>query len=171
VRDALTDQSFVQTGGGGVRLEPMALKRLRYVSKARSGLTEAEIATLVDSSDINNSAREITGVLIYANGHFFQVLEGPDEAVDALYAKIANDDRHSDVMMLDAGVVEERLYASWGMRWADGSEQPDKRLEAVGNLVDVMVRQRDSLEHSMNQLQKVLYSALAWYEEDEAAAS
>jgi hypothetical protein len=42
-------------------------------------------------------------------------LEGPEEAVDELMAKIARDPRHTDVRVLLTENLEERRFSEWTM--------------------------------------------------------
>ena len=73
---------------------------LLYRSIARwADFDLSDIAILRQAMRFNRAAG-ITGFLWRANGQFFQVLHGPEMSVDALMARIARDDRHSDVEIL-----------------------------------------------------------------------
>jgi hypothetical protein len=56
-----------------------------------------EIESLLECSRRNNAANDITGALLFDGRAFAQVLEGPRSSVEAVYAKIVNDPRHSNV--------------------------------------------------------------------------
>lgn len=59
--------------------------------------------------------RDVTGMLLYANNCFFQIIEGPNEEIDNLYKKILRDDRHSTVTKVLDQEVTERGFADWSM--------------------------------------------------------
>src|SRR6476469_8809024 len=89
--------------------------RLVYISTARQKFEQAELLELLRKSQRNNAKREITGILLYHHNQFFQVLEGPEDAVRAVYATISQDPRHQSVMKLYEERPEERLFANWTM--------------------------------------------------------
>ena len=63
----------------------------------------------------NNPRSAITGALICRHDLYLQLIEGPDEAIDALYARISKDDRHLDVRLLLSETDGERLFPEWAM--------------------------------------------------------
>ncbi len=69
-----------------------------YTSKAMEGLNEASVELIFLSTQENNVAKNITGILLYSLGNFFQVLEGDEKTVKELYDEyIKVDPRHKDV--------------------------------------------------------------------------
>ena len=58
------------------------LKRITYVSRFAKPFSESELEKLGESSARNNEELGVTGVLMTSGGIFFQILEGPEEAVD-----------------------------------------------------------------------------------------
>ena len=63
----------------------------------------------------NNQRDEISGALICRHDLYLQLIEGPAGAIDALYAKIIVDDRHSDIRLLVTDEVEARIFPEWTM--------------------------------------------------------
>jgi hypothetical protein len=57
------------------------------------------------------------GALYFADGCFFQCLEGPADAVDALYARLHQDPRHRDLAVLGRSAVERASFAGWSMKF------------------------------------------------------
>lgn len=47
---------------------------------------------------------------------YLQLIEGPDAAVQATYARIKADDRHLELNLLISRVVTDRLFPKWAMR-------------------------------------------------------
>lgn len=72
-------------------------------------------ARIYNKAQIYNKAHEITGLLIYCNQKFIQVLEGERDAVDYLYSKIEMDIRHKKVTKVIVGETEERIFKNWSM--------------------------------------------------------
>ncbi|HYF65181.1 MAG TPA: BLUF domain-containing protein [Herpetosiphonaceae bacterium] len=104
--------------------------RLVYISTARRAFEQSELLALLRNSQRNNARREITGILLYHHNQFFQVLEGPEEAVRAVYARIAEDPRHQTVTKLYEERPAERLFGDWTMGFLPAeSLAPAERLD------------------------------------------
>jgi hypothetical protein len=78
------------------------LKRIKYISRFSTPLDSAAIAAIGEQASRNNQRRGLTGLLMTSGGLFYQVLEGPAEEVDAVYAAIVADERHTDVLLLSS---------------------------------------------------------------------
>ena len=89
--------------------------RLIYVSSANKLLSPDELADLLNISVKNNNLSHITGLLIYLEVNFMQVLEGEEADVDFFYKKILRDSRHHDVIIIDRSTIEHRDFESWSM--------------------------------------------------------
>ncbi|MBH0096668.1 BLUF domain-containing protein [Psychrobacter sp. NZS113] len=98
------------------------MKCIAYVSRApisRASVRDHSVRMPTGLSDIISASREhnpksqITGIVSYRDGQYFQVLEGPHLEVDKLMAKIAADSRHEDIwVFLDTGITE-RSFPNW----------------------------------------------------------
>ncbi|MBK8232007.1 MAG: BLUF domain-containing protein [Candidatus Eisenbacteria bacterium] len=86
-----------------------------YVSTATRLLGEAELRELLRKAQVANAERDITGLLLYHDGDFIQTLEGPRDAVETLFAKIAGDPRHRRVIRLMHGPLAKRQFPNWSM--------------------------------------------------------
>jgi hypothetical protein len=97
------------------------LVRLLYASRARDGIDDALLHSILEGSRARNLELGITGILCtYPDGGvFLQALEGARGPVNALYASIVRDPRHRDVMLLHYEEIEERRFASWRMGSVD----------------------------------------------------
>ena len=95
--------------------------RLVYASKANINLgttgINPEVSRILLKSKSNNAKRMIGGVLYYADGHFFQVLEGSQSSVKGLYQKIIQDNRHSDSTILIEGAIDRPQFSNWSMHF------------------------------------------------------
>jgi hypothetical protein len=92
---------------------------LIYVSEARVAFKPKDLHELLTKARLNNEALGVTGVLLYVDGFFFQVLEGDEGVVQTLYEKILADVRHTRVSKLIAEPIEEPDFADWSMGYAE----------------------------------------------------
>jgi hypothetical protein len=88
---------------------------LVYSSTAAHALTKEQLASILKSSHHNNTAKGITGMLIYAQGKFMQVLEGERNTIHELYLRIVKNPLHTNAYVLLEGPLEERNFADWSM--------------------------------------------------------
>lgn len=91
---------------------------LIYCSAARARFTPAALAQLLRQAREHNSQHGVTGVLLYTDGSFFQVLEGEESTVDTLFARISRDLRHTGVTLIIREPIARRAFADWTMGYA-----------------------------------------------------
>ena len=89
--------------------------RIIYLSSATTKFTSTEIISLLNSSRQRNELNQITGLLLYADGNFLQIIEGEKKAVLKLYSKISIDKRHKNIIKVFDGKVNSRIYPKWSM--------------------------------------------------------
>jgi EAL domain-containing protein (putative c-di-GMP-specific phosphodiesterase class I) len=92
-----------------------------YCSAARVKFTPQTLAELLRHARRNNAEQGVTGMLLYTDGSFFQVLEGEEKTVDALFASISRDQRHAGVSVIIREPIARRAFADWTMGLADMS--------------------------------------------------
>jgi hypothetical protein len=90
------------------------MKQLIYRSQP-FGFDNAMLAGILLGARRNNLRDDITGALICRHDLYLQLIEGPADAIDALYGRIVADDRHVDVRLLLMGDVTERMFPTWAM--------------------------------------------------------
>jgi hypothetical protein len=95
--------------------DPQNLISLVYTSTAARDFDDASLRELLDECRFNNARRDITGMLLFRSGRFFQILEGPDAIVRDLIERIAVDPRHDDVRILIDARIDRREFAEWTM--------------------------------------------------------
>ena len=88
---------------------------LIYVSAALADFSDQELKALLESSRIRNSSKGITGMLLYYDGNFIQVLEGEQTSVLELFDAIKEDPRHHHVMKILDGFRDEKKFPDWSM--------------------------------------------------------
>lgn len=75
-------------------------RTISYVSTVNPKLTNLEVKELFNFVRVKNNKLKITGILLYSDGNFFQVLEGENELVTDLYNSMRIDSRHYDVITI-----------------------------------------------------------------------
>lgn len=91
------------------------LVQLIYASAATYKMSTQELVDLLQISRKNNSALEITGMLLYRDGNFLQVIEGDDRVIDELYTKISKDRRHHSIVVIGKRNVSAKQFSEWAM--------------------------------------------------------
>ena len=106
----------------------MSLITLAYVSSATTLFTPEELGELLTRSRTKNAAAGITGMLLYKDGNFLQVLEGEEESVIELKTRIARDPRHHGMIVMLQQAVGAREFGDWSMAFVD-LDHGDRRAE------------------------------------------
>lgn len=93
----------------------MPLLQLTYASRP-FGFDDAMLQGILMDARRCNVRDGITGALICRDDLFLQLLEGPEDMVEATYGRILRDDRHIEVRPLTRRGVPDRLFGKWAMR-------------------------------------------------------
>ena len=96
----------------------MSLSFLVYVSTATDELADTELRSLLEQSRVVNHQHQVSGMLLYVEGCFMQLLEGPQARVEQLYENICRDVRNHSNVIIDQGAIEERFFDTWHMGFA-----------------------------------------------------
>jgi hypothetical protein len=113
-----------------------------YVSSATHELTTDELGEILKVSRERNERDGLTGLLLYHDGNFIQVLEGPEGPVRAAVSRIQRDLRHNQFTVLLDQPIGVRAFAGWamGFRHVHSISPEDGELYAAfraGRLQDV----------------------------------
>lgn len=100
--------------------------RLVYYSENRipADALAAEIEIILEASRRNNALVGVTGALMFSLGHFAQVLEGSQAAIESTFERIQQDKRHGDVHLLDFRAAPARRFQNWSMAFVGAGEDP-----------------------------------------------
>ena len=115
------------------------LTQLIYISRATFAPTETQrglephVARILAKSRANNRHAPLTGVLYFGDGCFFQCLEGDTESVEALYAKLQLDDRHTDMQLLSCKSIDRLSFADWSMKYVVVEKDIERLLRDHGH--------------------------------------
>ncbi len=107
---------------------------LVYISHTSRPLYEDDLLEILSNSRLQNKKNEITGMLLYLNEKFIQVLEGEYDAVMEVYEKIKEDPRHQKISVLLEGNTANRVFKDWSMGFKKLS---DKQFEELSGFKDL----------------------------------
>jgi hypothetical protein len=99
------------------------MEALIYASVAEGLPRPAEVNAILATARRVNPRLGLTGMLLWSDTRFAQLLEGPSDALDLLYGRLLADTRHHDVTMLSRWDISHRLFPDWSM----GSRRLDPR--------------------------------------------
>ncbi len=88
---------------------------LIYTSRATVEVDDDILRSIQDRAVANNKKRGVTGLLLYGGGNFLQLLEGPISVVTALFEKVQQDPRHTEVCCVHFGRAPCYIYPEWSM--------------------------------------------------------
>lgn len=86
-----------------------------YCSVTVQEFTEQDLIDLLAKSRANNRVLGVTGMLLFTEGSFFQILEGEQEVVEALFNRIHADARHANVTTIIREPIAKRDFGEWSM--------------------------------------------------------
>lgn len=118
---------------------------LIYISTAIQPLSDEELKEILVTSQENNSRDGLTGMLLYGEGTFVQLLEGETDALKKTYERIKRDKRHKNLSMLDEDSNDQRLFPDWSMGYKLMS--PEDMSEVKGYVDSSITKQWDKREH------------------------
>lgn len=126
--------------------------QIAYVSSTRGLLTTEELASLLVTSRVRNHDRGITGVLLYHGGNVLQIIEGGEQPVLELFAKIERDPRHSGVVQIYQESITDRDFAEWTMGLVDLDSNEARQLEGYSEILKPGFDLRSLTRNSAGQL-------------------
>lgn len=121
------------------------MRQILYLSSSTVQGDRGDLANILEQSRHNNAIDGITGLLWSDGVHFLQVFEGPTRSVEATFARILNDDRHHDIVLLHNERIAERQFGGWSMahrRTDDAADLYDVRMQRLMSRAADHVRAR-----------------------------
>jgi hypothetical protein len=137
------------------------MKRVRYISRFATALGPKDIDKIVETSQINNPKRHITGMLMASGDLFYQLLEGPRDEIDSLYALISKDPRHEQVLLLESETGDfERICPDWAMQKIDLSLKSSAETGPISALLEMICVQRQMADKALRTLDEYTWESL-----------
>jgi hypothetical protein len=88
---------------------------LVYVSSATHLMGDDELVEILEASRTRNHDAGITGMLLYKDGSFMQLLEGAKADVLGTYERIGRDRRHKGLIVVRQYETDARGFPDWSM--------------------------------------------------------
>lgn len=107
-----------------------------YLSSATAAFGTRELLDLLESARTKNARLGITGLLLYKDGDFIQLIEGERAAVEALLHTIKKDPRHMQTTVLLEGYSDERLFSGWSMGFRNLNDAEIQRLPGFSHFMN-----------------------------------
>ena len=124
------------------------LTELVYVSRATRLMSQKELVEMLVHARATNHQYDVTGLLLYKDLSFIQLLEGPRASVEKIYASIEQDVRHFNVKRLLQNPIESRRFPEWAM----GFQSLNKTdLENVEGYTEFIEKEPSKLEELIDQ--------------------
>lgn len=94
-------------------------------------MPQNQLAKLIQGAQRRNAEAGLTGILIFMQGRFLQVLEGPQMALSQCYRRIEQDKRHCDITLLQSARIQQRAFPQWRMGLFFPDQLPHRAREAA----------------------------------------
>lgn len=128
-----------------------------YSSQATQPMSEQDLESILNDARTGNESRDVTGVLVFRDGVFLQVLEGERQTVEDLLKSIESDSRHRDVTIFHQMEVSGRTFGSWQMAYVcPDPEELSKWVSHAGTATIESVA--DHMRNNKSHLPKILLS-------------
>jgi hypothetical protein len=108
---------------------------LSYVSSATELMTVPQLVEMLEEIRPRNHRLELTGMLLYSGGNIVQALEGPDEAVETVFAAIESDPRHAEVKVVHRSPIGQRAFEDWSMGFRNVSEREVRDIDGYADFL------------------------------------
>lgn len=142
----------------------MSLHCLVYTSVGTKQFSESHLQALLIKCRCNNEKLNISGLLLYLDPFFIQILEGDDDILKSLFDKIKMDARHEKVRIMYHKPIEARSFASWTMGFHRTNYQ---ELESIDGFSDFWQRQTSDLfSNPSNETEKILQNLIAKFKNE-----
>lgn len=105
-----------------------------YVSTATPDLEESEIKNVLSNSKSWNNEHDITGLLLFSEGNFFQIIEGEKSLIHELFENIQSDKRHRNIMQIFGKDIHKEAYDGYESDFV--SEEADYDPEKFQHYLD-----------------------------------
>ena len=116
---------------------------LVYRSLASTQVDQATVEDILKKARAYNPTQNLTGLLIFRDQTFLQLLEGSEVSVMTLYQKILKDSRHTNCSIMMSAQSQQRIYEQWSMAYVDGSKAKGSA-QSLWDLFDTLIQGDES---------------------------
>lgn len=128
---------------------------IAYVSAAATSMSDEDIAAILVQARANNVQRDLTGALIYHEGRFIQILEGPKNQVRSRFQVISADPRHRSLHIISEEPIAERQFPDWTMGFRPLTDIAVNQLSGYDDIFDERTG-RVRLKHADDKAEELL---------------
>ena len=118
-----------------------------YISNKSEHVNKKDIQEIFETTQKNNKSRNITGILLYLENSFFQVLEGDRQELVAVFNTIEMDDRHENIFVVIDKPIDKQTFKDYKSGFSIV-----KNSEDLQNLNKYLNETSTSIEESKNIL-------------------
>ncbi|NOU60890.1 BLUF domain-containing protein [Marinifilum caeruleilacunae] len=122
-----------------------------YVSFSRFKLSELELDQLLAEIRPKNLANGVTGLLLYNDEIFIQVIEGEQDTINSLYDRLEKDRRHTNIVKILEEEIKQRSFPDWSMGYHKLSKEESNDLPGYTDLMTA-----EDLRTSLKQSSKAI---------------
>ena len=140
--------------------------QISYISSAIEPMSNQDLLALLQECRENNAGCGVTGMLLYGNGTFLQVLEGAEKVVDDLIDQIRKDPRHTNLQMLHRKTIERRQYSDWSMGFKRVSKKELQNVEGLRDFgeedfnAEYLLQHGSVVQNLMNHFRKERFKTI-----------
>ena len=109
------------------------IRTLVYISNAVKLIEDIQLEKLFHEKIVNNTFHNITGILLYKEGTFIQILEEDCESKFALTEYIKSDNHHNNITKLLDKRIESRIFSNFRAASLNGSNS--REIEMLENVL------------------------------------
>ena len=130
-----------------------------YFSTWKEPFHEEELIATLEQSRQNNAVDGITSVTLYVRGNIIQVLEGRQDVLEALFTRIQQDQRHTNVTKVLNRPIQKRLFGGSALAYETITIRQLDELKAVVDLESSPEATPEPTENIILKLIKVFYES------------
>jgi hypothetical protein len=133
--------------------KPKGLVELSYLSEAVSDMSFLGLMRLLESSRSFNQKHGVTGILLYDNQQFGQIIEGERANIMRVWKRIQEDKRHHRIELLEIREITERSFPDCLLRFY-GGETLTRDYPALAEMVGGMDKHSLALMNKMRETER-----------------
>ena len=131
---------------------------LVYISTATKDFSDDELTALLAQARIRNTELGVTGMLLYANGSFMQLLEGEQASVEAIYSSIKQDPRNTNNAVMHLCEIDERHFPKWSMGFKSILSEEDCPLDGYSDFLNDLTADLPEGAYRSGHAARLLYA-------------
>lgn len=107
-----------------------------YASKSLVDMTQETILPLLSEARKKNKRLGVTGILLFDQGTFFQVIEGEAPTIERLFNDISKDPRHGQIVTIISEAIPHRQFGQWSMGFPAAERNDLRTIEGMNDFFD-----------------------------------